>query len=1768
MIKEDPDVVAAFKIKYLNAMEDGTLEDRKNLDKYRQWAAKHGVTYGGDDMPKYTSKRLQGYIDTAQKDVAETRAATSGPEVSVWKQRGDKAVDVAGKLSAGLSPAAILLMYPGNKEVRRILFGYNERGHIGMYTPTGITPKGERGVPQSGGRPGILSTATSGVGLGINRAVSPAVGALTGLSLGGIPGAVMGLVGGATGGYTGDPLEYLLNAEDRGMLNTAKRASEYRHPYEQFGGSALVDLATMGSNPLRTISNVRNAAKVGSTFARGMRAIAPATEAGAEAVAPTLASKVGRGAAEVAKLHPDAVPGAASAIMGLLPPASYVTGQIGAGQPIDPKMLGANALLGMSTQGRGLLGMGVTPMRQFLGKFFPGGGPGPHDIYGGGGPTPTPPPPPMPQSKGPLPPPGSDLAYAPQTKGPGSGSPQVVPALGQYVAPEDAILPPVGPRINPPVSEPDVRVAPSIEDLLGLRQTGQPNQPYQLQPEQSPSPYRFLVPEELQPVYGPQPAVPPPGPQPLYDQPQPSPPTILPPRGRPIKPKPTPTEPPAPKRGTEVETASGKNGIYKAKGVQNGKPTIWVQHPGDAQTTAYPEADVDVVGGKFTQQREREKVIRDQAGVGDYNPDDPTTFGPKTPKAARDVVKLLGGIKEGDLNPTQKQHLSDARKILAQEKILNAAEQKMRKEGGGPEPPGGKGSGETPPPSPGGSPRGPAPVVPGQPGQGTAPPVPATGPVQAGNAVPPTEITPTPPEKPKAEATTPSPINGNAPAAAPKRGDTYQENNKKGAYGSWRVTAVRQGYVHMENSAGAYKSKVKLDDFHNNYTQTDGMGRSIPINGNPALSSTAGQPPVPTPPTQPTATSSKPPTIPAGVKPENVDAATADVKAAVQKWATDPMDSKARTDLTKALIGHGVPLDDAAKFSSKLQGWVRGTKASGEGINVSLFGAESIPKLIGRAVAARRLRTAYEQTPTTDPRTVDLNTPKWDAADWVNLPISIVSPTGNIHQEGMLGRNLGPKGEQASKILADTSQTIDNEKLTAKRALDEIQAWLEAGRKKLGATVGKDIAGAVGKALTGVESAKDRFNRSFREYIEMTPAERATQDATGKVPPQVQKAVQLYDDFTGNMKRQLYDYQVNVLKRQGMPPIDQWGITDQGYFHHAMFKNFHATMSNGAEVEAGTYGELLHEIEQHIKVHGTTLDKVSGYENRVNDPSVRIDQAKFWAMVEDVSKAGGLDSKGRRILSRDDVMKDVLPGAIGTKANKSEFIGAILKRAGKEGYEDKAWRYIMNRYADSAIEGINVTKMRKQLQPLAEEIGKTNKLAQTHLENKMNLIAGKPTDNELKIANAIHNWEIHTKTPGYSPNPLRSFRNLANQIQATTFYATLGTKPEFAVVNELQRYVTLMSRIGPVAMAKAEAAAVTKDNVRMLRELGILDGEIKIVNRGGTLQAVLVGKNKARLLNPVNAIRNASERNRAVGFMHGYNSIMDAMNAGKLKPDGTKFTREDALQEGNNFSTMTEFKNNNFYSPDILKTPTGGLQWQYQGYTINNLKQWKDAVVRTYSPSLRHKGGITAKEARLQLGRKVVAQIGVGGVKSLMPAALMGAGTYFWLKDQGVDERVARAVTFGIPSIGAIDVSGQTAMAPDMIGNAAPGTTLLGPTVSSALRVGQEAKRDIEGGTFPERTMRTLPPTRQLQAAYSILTGQPLYYSIRGMKDGELTSLKDKLIVLTGGLPFEMTLSRAEAEEKRTRKNPGPSLPSIKPKGQLIPSAPSSVAPSAPSPVR
>lgn len=874
--------------------------------------------------------------------------------------------------------------------------------------------------------------------------------------------------------------------------------------------------------------------------------------------------------------------------------------------------------------------------------------------------------------------------------------------------------------------------------------------------------------------------------------------------------------------------------------------------------------------------------------------------------------------------------------------------------------------------------------------------------------------------------------------------------------------------------------------------------------------------------------------------PDLLKEANNDINSAIQAWGKNPEDNSARITLVNSLRRHGIPIDEANEIAGKLQDFQRVTHPGGGGANASLFGAGHAQALINQAKASRQLRRIFKQAPyVASPDVRDANKPRWDTGLF-NLPLSVRSPLGETHQEGMLERTFGVQGAVLSDMFAAADRRIADLKNEAHRRLDSVQAFLDYQRKEEGATSTGDIGDYITKILTGTPTARERFNSSFRAFIELPIKDQQKAIASGKIPPAAVEAVKAYHSFTDDMKHYLYDYMVNDLKRTGLPPEKDWGITDRGYFYHTMFHDFNATMADASgkqyPITADSYPELMTLIEGELKKPGHSLIETSARENRYADPTVRINQLKFWKLVEEISKSPGLDSSGRRILPKDDVLEDVR-GIVGTEANKTKFIPALMKRAGAEGYESDMWRYIMNRYADQSINGVEISRLRKQAIPVIEQLPSLR--AQSWAKNRIDLLAGKPTDTEEAIADGLHTLALNAGFAGAFPNPLRSFKNLAQKIQGGAAYAALLTRPMSSAVNLLQPLTTLYPRIGEKPFIDAVTAARNPANIKMMRELGVLSGDIKIINRGGTLQAVMTSRNKGRYLIPIKGtaelFRSASEENRAIGFMHGYNT---AKAAG--------LSNEDAISEGLNWSILTEFRNNNFYNPDILTTTHGQLQFQFQGYTINNMKQWWDAVRAIKNPEAQN---LTRGQATARLVRKGAAQVAVGGVRSLAPI-MITAGTYFYLQDHGVSEPIARTVAYGLPSLAGIDMSGQTAPIPDVVGDTVPewlGTVLGGPALNLLGRTGQALTTERGDTSKFERVARGIPAMRQGLAVYSLVTGQPLYYSVRGMKDGAMTDPKDKLIMAVGGLPFEMTQSRGVSEEKRTRKNPGMSLDDLIP---------------------
>jgi len=819
----------------------------------------------------------------------------------------------------------------------------------------------------------------------------------------------------------------------------------------------------------------------------------------------------------------------------------------------------------------------------------------------------------------------------------------------------------------------------------------------------------------------------------------------------------------------------------------------------------------------------------------------------------------------------------------------------------------------------------------------------------------------------------------------------------------------------------------------------------------------------------------------------------------------------------------------------------------------------TIPERVQRGVEKNKLAREgtriYKQAPfVASPEVRDANQPRFTPFDSFSLPLSVVSPKGDTLQTGSLEAKIGPAGKDASQMMVNAARETERMMFQARTRLDKVRALLNYSLEQKGYTPAMEMGEKARGRLTGQPTTKEQLYSNFRQFIELPHTAQQAAIASGKVDPAIAEASNEYHKYTNWMKEYIYDYKKNVLGQKNMPPIDQWGITDRGYFYHTLFHDFKATVKDASgktmELGADTYPELTMQIEEAMK-NGGTLTDVAAKQNRNYDPTLRVDEGRFWRIVEDISKSAGKDAFGRRILPKQDVLDDIR-GEIGMTKNQQQWLPMLMERAGKEGYEGDAFFRVMNQYAHTAINGIEISKLRRQLVPLAENIGRENPSAKDYIMNRINMMAGQPSQVEEGMANLFHEASRIAGFPGYNPNPLRSLRNAARIIQNTTAYATLTSRPSAALVNLSQPLVTLMPRIGRAATEQAYKDAYDPANIDMMRQLGVLSHDIKVANINGQLRTVMVAKPKTRYLTPIKGtqelFRSASEANRAVGFMAGYKSAIDA----GLKHD-------DAVQEGLNYALLTEFTSNKAYTPTALSSVTGGLQFQYQGYAINNLKQWSDTVrgLKNYEAQ-----GLTKGEAWQRLGRKLGAQATLGGAKSLIPF-LVTSGTYYWLKDQGVPDPLARSMAYGAPSMGGIDFSGPTGVMPEFFGQTwqeAAASLALGPTANVAMKALQTATTpEGKNASVTEKLARGTGLGRQYLAATSLVTGKPLYFGIgTPNKEGVIDQPLDKFIVLMGAVPFEMTEQRGEAEERRTRKNPGPSFPDVnyRPKPSVFPVPP------------
>lgn len=636
-------------------------------------------------------------------------------------------------------------------------------------------------------------------------------------------------------------------------------------------------------------------------------------------------------------------------------------------------------------------------------------------------------------------------------------------------------------------------------------------------------------------------------------------------------------------------------------------------------------------------------------------------------------------------------------------------------------------------------------------------------------------------------------------------------------------------------------------------------------------------------------------------------------------------------------------------------------------------------------------------------------------------PLSVVDWDGTTIQRGGYERLAGQLGKDASETIRNAQIEIDRLTTAWEHALDRI------GELYKGAL--DELAKAGGVKHKFPANRRKAVLPKLIEVIESEFDSPLRKNLTGDL----KQLVEAHDELTGWLR----EYIIAARRELGYETPDNWGITDRGYFRHLFLGDIRLFVDGKFKTTARTYAEaqkLAIEISlQEPSAEILAKPRVSPMYADV----LRVTTKRYMRVARNVADTAGITMK--------EMMED-LQGEVGMKSRRLKFFGALKQRTGAQGYS-LDYMKVMRMHVAQVARTQELSKLNRALVPIIEDLkGKGYRGVAEAMEDHLDAIWGTPTKTERAFGDTIRNTPI---LRNHVANPDFALRGLAMRLTRLQTFLKLSWSVRSSAVNMLQPYSTLGPYITTKDFARLHAEMLKPDTWRMLKEKGIVTGDVK-------LEETMTGKKPGKTL-----FRMASGWNRGMGYMYGYKT---ALSKGA--------TEAAAHKSGLTWAELVEFDNSVWNGAPVFRSPQAKVLGQFKGFLFKNLEHWQNAL-------RKHEGDVKGARA-LRIAQLTGAQLTLGGLKGfgVLATAAGGYKLVEFLSNQlqqlGADEErakaIAEAVYYGAPSLLGTDLSASVSILEAPYGNTLEERILggiIGPTGGMAVDL---AKEGYNAATAEDKT--------------------------------------------------------------------------------------------------
>jgi hypothetical protein len=596
---------------------------------------------------------------------------------------------------------------------------------------------------------------------------------------------------------------------------------------------------------------------------------------------------------------------------------------------------------------------------------------------------------------------------------------------------------------------------------------------------------------------------------------------------------------------------------------------------------------------------------------------------------------------------------------------------------------------------------------------------------------------------------------------------------------------------------------------------------------------------------------------------------------------------------------------------------------------------------------------------------------------------------------------------------------------------------------------------------------------------------------------------------------------IDALTKAYVP--DNWG-KPYGHIYHAFFGRYMIwrTDKSGeihfigrAETKAEAHAQLkrFHEANPDLDISSLHARP----ESQVPRDLLRLSAPAFRHLTGKIADAAN---------ASDAEMRAAIRGDIGVKQCRQKFWGPLKERKGAEGYSTDFWR-VWEAEQTGFHRWKYLTQMNREVQPIIEKLKKTVPGYAKTLEAQLEYTWG---TSRGRIAERVDEIVQGLPVIGDHMQPMALERWLG-AVRTVNYMRHLQT-PRFFLINSFQPMMTLYPLLGEARMGELPWRTFNKEGRELLERHKV----------GGLAGGQFVEQELSTRISSKLPAGFSESNNLKMAFVGMYHYGREVLGMGDA--EAADYARLNGM-------VRTQFMFTRANQPFLLRGPILQTMMQYRRFAIANLGHFVNMLSERgpagHKREHEGKGPRHWYNPRRYSGpaRWFMMYMLTGGLKAMWPSLILGLtgqggalNKMFRALEDSYGERTAKMITYGLPSLMEMDLSGSVSVFEFPEGDSFPealGNALMGPSGDTAMEVTKAAvtKKTVYDTPALQRMaeafMQTSPSLNPLSVAMDVMSEDTSEYDIKG-RLRHRRDTKDLIFKALSLRPLEQSIVASEID--------------------------------------